>query len=97
MRGATARTNYFLRATLLVKLLYQRLVILPILIGTDWMVADLFTKALTAGPFFRFRDYMMNVTHAPAHTIRDQNGDIIGLKGKAARLWSKLVDTVKYE
>ena len=40
------------------------LLLVPHLISTHCMVADLFTKALDKGTFIKFRDVMMN-NHTP--------------------------------
>ena len=80
---------------LLVKLLYMRGIVAPFLISTNDMVADIFTKALPSSKFFKFRDYVMNIAHAPGIPIADENGNVSTiLTGKAARLWTKLLDTL---
>ena len=59
--GSTARTRYYERAVLL----FKRAVLLRILstlhVGTNDMVADIFTKATDKPTFIRMRNMMMNV------------------------------------
>ena len=43
--------------------------------------------------FFKFRDYILNVQHS-SMVSKD---DATALRGKAARLWSKLIDVLKKE
>ena len=62
--GATPRTRYYERATMLIKRAVLMLLLLPYLISTHCMIADLFTKALDKGSFIKFRDVMMN-NHSP--------------------------------
>ena len=59
--GATVRTRYFERALMLVKRVVLLLLAAPFLVTTDYMVADIFTKATDKGTFFKMRNYMMNV------------------------------------
>ena len=59
--GATVRTRYFERALMLVKRVVLLLLVAPFLVSTDYMVADIFTKATDKGTFFKMRNYMMNV------------------------------------
>ena len=92
--GATKLTNYFERTIMFIKLLYMRCVLAPFLIGTDYMVADIFTKALPRDKFYKFRDFMMNVANAPGTTICGDDGRVRVLRGKAARLWSKLLSVL---
>ena len=46
-------------------MLVQRVVLLllvaPFLVTTDYMAADIFTKATDKGTFFKMRNYMMNI------------------------------------
>ncbi|KAL1530378.1 hypothetical protein AB1Y20_001285 [Prymnesium parvum] len=60
--GLTARTRYFERATLGVKRLYKMLLaVVPYLISTKFMVADILTKCTDKDTFYRMRDYMLNL------------------------------------
>eukprot|EP00327_Prymnesium_parvum_P011897 CAMPEP_0184377110 /NCGR_PEP_ID=MMETSP0007-20130409/1995_1 /TAXON_ID=97485 /ORGANISM="Prymnesium parvum, Strain Texoma1" /LENGTH=241 /DNA_ID=CAMNT_0026720891 /DNA_START=15 /DNA_END=740 /DNA_ORIENTATION=+ len=63
--GLSARTRYFERATLGVKRLYMLLTILPLLVSTKHMVADILTKCTDKDTFYRMRDYMLNLEHGP--------------------------------
>ena len=57
------------------------------LIGTSSMIADLFTKALEKGQFFKLRDVMMN-HHAP---LRDAlSVAMCQMHGSASRLAQRL-------
>lgn len=58
--GATARTRFFERAVTLIKRLYMLLMIVPHLISTFLMVADIFTKATDRETFERMRAYLLN-------------------------------------
>ena len=44
--GATSRTRYYERATMLIKRAVLMLMLFPYLVKTDKMIADMFTKAL---------------------------------------------------
>ena len=92
--GATSRTRYFERATMLVKRLYMLLIVVPYLIGTWFMTADIFTKPLDRATFERHRDRLTNRSNGNTGlTVVDNEGSKVSLKGKAARLWSKLVSS----
>ena len=85
--GSTARTRYYERATMFVKRLFMLRHVAPYLVGTAYMIADVFTKTqATRAMFFTCRDYMLNASNGP--------GFAVTLQGQAARLWSKLVATV---
>jgi hypothetical protein len=84
--GSTQRTRYFERATMLVKRLFMMHVIVPVLIRTDDMVADIFTKALPRDKLGKFREYMLNL---------DRHGYTMGaLSGNARRIWKQLRSVV---
>ena len=59
--GASVRTRYFERALMLVKRVVLLLLAAPFLVTTDFMVADIFTKATDKGTYFKMRNYIMNV------------------------------------
>jgi len=59
--GATVQTRYFERALMLVKRVVLLLLAAPFLVTTDFMVADIFTKATDKGTYFKMRNYIMNV------------------------------------
>ena len=65
--GASARTRYFERATRFVKYAVAKIMIVLLLIGTKYMVADIFTKPLEKELYYKFRDYMLN-SHACSHS-----------------------------
>ena len=60
--GASARTRYYERATLLIKRAVLLLLFRPYLVKTTDMIADIFTKATEKGAFFKFRNVVMNCT-----------------------------------
>lgn len=63
--GATVRTRYFERATLIIKRLYSLLIVAPWLVSTKLMTADIFTKALEHEAFVKCRNELLNVENAP--------------------------------
>ena len=80
--GSAQRTRYFERAALLVKRLYMQHVVAPIVIRTDDMAADVFTKALPRDKFARCREYILN---------HDRNGSsMVALSAKARKIWKQL-------
>ena len=58
--GSTSRTRYYERAVLLFKRAVLLLILSPVRIDTDNMIADMFTKALDKGSFTKFRDVVMS-------------------------------------
>ena len=75
------------RATMLIKRAVLMLLLQPYLIGTTNMIADLFTKALDKGQFYKLRDVMMN-HHAP---LRDAlSVAMCQMHGSASRLAQRL-------
>jgi hypothetical protein len=66
-----------------VKRFYQELVVVPYLVGTKYMAADMYTKALDQQAFFALRDYTLNLDNGP--------GTRVVLSGQTARLCSKLL------
>ena len=62
--GASSRTRYFERATLLIKRAVLLLLVQPYLIATQYMIADIFTKALPRDTFVKMRGQLMNL-HSP--------------------------------
>ena len=81
--GATVRTRYFERATLLVKRAVMLLVAKAFLIDDESMIADIFTKACEKAKFIRCRDVMMN-TKAPL--IQALEASVDSMHGKAQSL-----------
>ena len=59
--GASSRTRYYERATLLIKRTVLLLIAKPYLIRTTDMIADIFTKAVEKNAFVKFRNVIMNV------------------------------------
>ena len=89
--GATVRTRYFERATLLVKRAVMLLIVAPYLIATDMMVADIFTKPLEKATYVRLRDVMMN-SRAPL--LQSLQSSVGLLHGKSLSLCKMLIDRV---
>ena len=86
--GTSARTRYYERTTMLIKRAVLMLLLVPHLISTHCMVADLFTKALDKGAFIKFRDLMMN-NHTPLREALSTA--VCGLHGEAGRLAKRLM------
>ena len=80
--GASAKTRHFERVAMTVKRFYQQLVVVPYLVGTKHMAADIYTKALDQQTFFSLRDYTLNLDGGP--------GSRVVLTGQTARLWKKI-------
>ena len=59
--GASSRTRYHERAILLFKRAVLLLSLSPFLVTTDFMMADIFTKATDKATFIKMRNAMMNV------------------------------------
>lgn len=59
--GSTARTRYYERATLLFKRAVLLLILIPYLVSTTDMIADMFTKSVDKPTFIRMRNMMMNI------------------------------------
>ena len=86
--GASARTRYYERATMLFKRATLMLLLIPYLISTKFMIADMFTKALDKGSFIRFRDVILN-NHVPLReTLAAAFG---GMHGESRRLCERLL------
>ena len=60
--GATSRTRYYERATLLFKRAVLLGILEPYLVPTTEMIADVFTKAVDPEKFYLCRDTMMNTS-----------------------------------
>ena len=58
--GASVRTRYYERAILLLKRATMLLIFQPVLISTNDMLADIFTKATDKASFVKLRNIMMN-------------------------------------
>ena len=91
--GSTARTRYFERATMIVKRLYMLDRIAPYLVATNYMIADIFTKALDPATFLYLRKHLLNIRDGSETYVTDYRGNTLTLRGKAARWWDKLVLT----
>ena len=79
------RTRHFERATMLVKWAVMRLLVKLYLVKTEYMIADIFTKAVDKETFQRLRNNMMNVGG-------DEN--VAGMYARASRMMVKMSDTL---
>ena len=86
--GATTRTRYYERATLLIKRAVLMLLLAPYLISTQSMIADMFTKALDKGTYCKFRDVIMNNHVSLRETVA---AAVCGLRGDSRRLADRLI------
>ena len=60
--GSSQRTRYFERATVFIKYAIMKNLVATILISTEQMVADLFTKPLDETKFTKFCTVLLNAT-----------------------------------
>ena len=86
--GASSRTRYFERATLLIKRAVLMLILLPFHISTNFMVADLMTKVTDKGTFIRLRNHMMNVHSELRTSLADT---MFKIHGEASLLVERLM------
>ena len=81
--GASQRTRYFERATVLIKYAIMRNLVATTLISTEQMVADIFTKPLDDTKFNKF-----------CHALVNARWNNRGFKAKVARLVDALEKTL---
>ena len=81
--GASQRTRYFERATVLIKCAIMRNLVATTLISTEHMVADIFTKPLDDTKFNKF-----------CHALVNARWNNRGFKAKVARLVDALEKTL---
>ena len=86
--GASVRTRYYERATLLIKRATLMLLLSPMLVSTNDMIADIFTKALEKAIFYKFRDIVMN-RHSTLHDTLATA--VCDLRGNSWRLADRLM------
>ena len=86
--GATSRTRYYERATLLIKRAVLMLLLNPLLVATHYMIADMFTKALEKSSFIRFRNTVMNLNGSTRDTLQYA---LFSLHGEARRMAERLL------
>ena len=74
---------------MLIKRAVLMLLLIPYLIGTQYMIADIFTKAVDKGSFTKFRDIILNnhVTLRQALAVA-----VCHMHGEATRLATRLMD-----
>ena len=89
--GASSRTRYYERATLLVKRAVLLLLFRPYLVKTSEMLADIFTKPLDKGTFTKFRNVIMNCNSSLRHSL---NESLATVHGEARQLMSRLLTRV---
>ena len=85
--GATARTRYYERATQLIKRAILLLIYVCHLVSTDYMIADILTKATENATYTRMRDVIMNTNSGLVHQL-GQAATVA--YGNTARLITKL-------
>jgi hypothetical protein len=85
---ATYRTRYYERATLLIKRAVLMLLLHPLLVATQYMLADMSTKALEKSTFVRFRNVVMNCNGSARDTLHRA---LFSLHGEARRLADRLL------
>ena len=90
--GASVRTRYYERATLLLKRAVLLLVIRPVLIKTEDMTADILTKATDKGTFFKMRNFAMNIA-SPLRKVLERS--LVALSGTAKQLAAHLLNKTK--
>jgi len=61
--GVSQRTRYFERATMFVKWAVLRFMAMLFLIPSEFMLADIFTKAVDQATFHRLRNNMLNLVN----------------------------------
>ena len=86
--GATARTRYYERATLLIKRAVLMLLLNPLIVATHYMVAVMFTKALEKSSFIRFRNLIMNTSGSTRDSLQLA---LLSLHGEAKRMVERLL------
>ena len=86
-QGASVQTRHFERATLLVKRAALLNLVVMFLISTNFMVADIFTKATEKSTFITMRGVLMN-SHVVLRHVLDKA--LFGLHGRAHRLCEHL-------
>ena len=85
--GASSRTRYYERATMLIKRAVLMLLLNPLLVKTHYMIADMFTKALEKASFIRFRNVIMNCTGTARSALE---GAAFAVHGETRRLITRL-------
>jgi len=86
--GASILTRYYERATLLIKRAVLMLILRPFLIGTHYMLGDMFTKAQDKSTFVRQRNVMMNVQGGLREMMQSA---LCSAHGESRRLMDRLI------
>jgi len=86
--GASTRTRYYERATMLIKRAVLMLLVRPLLVATHYMIADMFTKALEKSSYVRFRNVIMNCNSSARSSLA---AAAFSLHGEARRLADRLL------
>ena len=89
--GATSRTRYFERATLLIKRAVLLRILAPKYVTTHYMIADMFTKALEKNNYVRLRNVIMNSSSSLRASLL---ATLPAVHGEARRLVSRLTRCV---
>ena len=72
---------------MLIKRAVLMLLLMPFLVGTKDMIADIFTKALEKGSFIKFRDIIMNHNTPLKEAL---SAAMCNMHGEARRLADRL-------
>jgi hypothetical protein len=86
--GASVRTRYYERATMLIKRAVLMLLVRPFLVATHYMIADMFTKALEKSSYIRFRNVIMNCNSSARSSLA---AAALSLHGEARRMADRLL------
>ena len=84
--GATSRTRYYERAVLLFKRAVLLLILVPYLVTTDNMLADIFTKSVERGTFVRLRNHMMNIHGTLRQQLEANYSSAVGAVRRRTRM-----------
>ena len=91
--GASVRTRYYERATLLIKRAVMLLIVKPYLVKTENMLADIFTKSTDKGTYAKMRNAMMNV-HGNLYNGLEKAAAV--MRGSNARTLARMIEGLKY-
>ena len=89
--GSSSRTRYYERAVLLFKRAVLLLILTPLRVSTDNMMADIFTKATGKATFLKMRNAMMNI-HGPLRGALEKSYN--ASSGRLRRLIGSVYDAV---
>ena len=87
--GASVRTRFYERCTMFIKRAVLLLILRPYLVATEYMIADIFTKATDRGTYFKFRNVIMNMNGGLRANLERS---LSAVHGAAARAVTRLMD-----